>query len=346
MPRYKKNILIFIILSLLIIGGLLLYHNQKESGKREKAEISGKKILSLVTEFSKRLERRWKWGDIEGLYEKKALVCPGLLEFNPSVGKSYLACNENYLQCFFLKPYQMGDYSFHLTRVQGLAFTFELKKEGRKLYGFDLKLLKKCHEILLPEGEFLLESLGGKKWSSFGRKIYIDKFLVSRGEYEKTQEPVAKRGRPLLGLGEKEQKSFCQSRGKSLLRAHIFEAATRFPPSYQLAPYPWGSHSQNSKFSLSQEVLKVETCRKAYMRECKKLAPWKSFDTDSVSWAGLHDVFGGPSEVFSNIYERDRKYKKADWSISIKSPEAKIGFKSEVENESELGFRCYREVAP
>lgn len=343
----KRNLII--ILASAAIIALALYYTLNQRMKPVSKAIDSANYLAVTNEFLDILEKRWLWGDIEGFYEKEQLNCPELIKYNPAVYKNYLVCNPAYIRCFLKQGLVIGEYQLNFKKMissSPVKIKLEILKLGEKFYEFDLNLMRKCHEVELPTREYLLESLGEKKWSHFGRKIYIDKFLVTQNDINmwkndyKTQ-PIYW-GLPALGLKVEEQHQYCQSRGKKLMKAHLFEAATRLQPSQKLSPYPWSHYSQTSSEGLVNVKAGDDICRKAYMKECKDKVKWRSFDTDSVSWVGLHDVFGGPPERFINIHEPEKQFKKADWSTSFRDKNARIGFKAKAV-EAEAGFRCYRE---
>lgn len=343
----------FIFFTVLCISlGLVIYYTGEKPLKPVKEEISAKELSKVVKQFMFHLEKRWAWGDLENYYSKKMLNCPDLILFDELVTSHYLSCNPRYLQCYFASnTYKKGKYEIKLESHEfkkEFMMNFTVWLNSKFIYKFAVNLKRKCQQVLLPEGSYFLETLGGNWWSNKGRKIYIDKFLVSRNDINlwkgKSIYKVEEGGYPALDLSLSEKKKYCGYYGKKLLKAHFFEAAIRFPSDdmKKLNPYPWNLYSQNSLQGLKKQKISEALCRKAYLKECREKFQWKSYDTDAVSWLGIYQIFGGPVEEFDNIYEPHKKYKLASWDISFKSDKAKIGF--EKASYQQAGFRCYQEI--
>ena len=349
----RRNFIIILTTTVISITALI-YYNLNHGMKPVNQSPNNVDYLGVSEQFLEIIEKRWLWGDIEGLYEKKQLNCPEFIKYSPKVFKNYLVCNPQYIHCFIGEGIKQGDYLLKIkeqTSSNPVQFHFEIEKMSLNeiVYDFKAQFERKCHEVELPEREYSLESLGGKKWSHFGRKIFIDKFLVTNNDLiladmmDTDDIPIEERGLPAMRLSRQEQRKYCHSQGKSLMQAHLFEAAIRLQPSHKLSPYPWSHYSQTSVEGLVRAKITEDNCKRSYLKECKSDYHWRSFDTDSVSWTGLHDVFGGPPERFENIYQPNLSYKSADWNTSFKDKKAKIGFKS-YEKDPEASFRCYREA--
>lgn len=349
----RRNFIIILTTSVISITALIYYNLNRgiKPVKRDRAYVD---YLSVSEQFLEIIEKRWLWGDIEGLYAKKQLNCPELIKYNPKVYKNYLVCNPQYIQCFIGDAFKNGEHQIKIKEVLSsnpVQFHFEVEnaQTGEFLYDFKAQFERKCHEVELPQREYTLESLGRKKWSHFGRKIIIDKFLVTNndlilaGMIDEDDIPIEERGLPALKLSKEDQKKYCHTQEKNLMQAHLFEAAIRLQPSHKLSPYPWTHYSQTSVEGLVRAKITEDNCKRSYLKECQQDFHWRSFDTDSVSWIGLHDVFGGPPERFENIYQPDKAYKSADWNTSFKDKKAKIGFKS-YEKSPQAGFRCFKEA--
>ena len=351
MLKKMKFYLIGAALCCLVTG---LYYTLKSNENPQTSPKANHDYMGVTNHFVSRVTKLWQLGDIEGKYAKDKLNCPKFIKYNSLVAKRYLECNPRYLECLFSqKSLEKDGFSFSLNKVisyrpTSIEFTLSHSQESFSKT-LILNFKNTCHESALPKMQYTLESLEGRTWSSKKREIYIDKFLVSQNELNfwkpHSQDDVTKWGLTALGLSQEKQESFCRSRGKRLLTTQIFEAAVRLKPSSKLSIYPWTHYSANSKEGLNKATLNQELCSKAFLKECTEDFKWIAYLGDSVSWTGIHDVFGGPPERFINHYQPELSLKKADETVSYKNSDmAQIGFKTDrAINPARIGFRCYRE---
>jgi hypothetical protein len=316
-----------------------------------------------------------------------------------SVGKSYYQCNPHFWQCFWqggvkanpeLQVNLFGQ-KFHLRARQ--AFNERFYKLYKKSspgfspnYGYTVEmevdeipgmsqamiLTDSCRQIYLPEriygyGDVKNRSEEGFIWDNFGRKIFIDKFYVSKrhvnewrlliGMPELIEQDRKKWGTPAF-LTPEEQRKYCSYYGKKLLEAKIFDAASMTPSDLKnpLSDniYRSDTHWQRdlSKTFLGMARINPEyqltplDCQLAEVQGCQE----KYYSTDSATWAGLHYSLGFYPEAVENNIEPKNILKKSSRFFSASSPVHELGKWSSWDGKQSkkfpVAFRCYEEVVP
>lgn len=202
-------------------------------------------------------------------------------------------------------------------------------------------------------------------WDNDGRKIFIDKFLVSRSdinhwllaskrtdvgfEKEKKNWPL-----PSTSLSPEQQTHYCAWLGKRRMEAHLWDAATMMPSNIE-RPFPefivkswlpWTRDRRGSFFDqalLSADWMPTkQNCNQAYVKECAKLFPYTPYSSDNVSWMGIYHVLGGTPERFRNPVESELDLKASSFNLSASDPLHQLGRRISTK-ETEAGFRCFRE---
>lgn len=261
----------------------------------------------------------------------------------------------------------------------GYFFTMEDNVSHKRL---DLFLADQCQEVYLQNRAYAYgEELTGKeslstadyRFDNFGQNIYIDRHLITNfeindwidfGNPEFTKGLEKKEGNelflPATHLFYSQMENYCSFKGKQVLLAHYFDAATflpmdlseTIPKKNSRSPYYWTKKKSEYK----------SDCSLLYAQECLEK---KAFQLNSTSptWAGVMDSMGGVFEVFRNPIDPESNLKASSFYFNFKSPWHKLGFRAEWDGDGfdlrhfdfkginpdasvekfKVGFRCMRE---
>ncbi len=359
-------------------------------------EISGSRdaaLTEVVLSVMPKILERWKEGDREGFYGTKQWKCSSLPLLS-SVTSEFFKCQPRYLECWARgevgvpanlsvkvgeKKYQIrlkqdaetGTYVQFMTKAEaqdsaapssGVYINVEVEGLG----SWPMILADTCKETYLPERVYSYGARSEREfpseemmWDNFGRKIFIDKFLVSHADWElwtKKIEDPKNLALPKTGVTVEEQEAFCAFRGKRRLEAHIWDAATMTPsdinrPMPEFIVKPWLPWTRDRRGTFFEEALlnqdwkpKKSDCSIAYVHECIEKFPYQPMHTDNVAWSGVFHVLGGEPERMRNSIEPNLVERLSSLHLPAMAREHQLGRRGE-KNEAS-GFRCYREVYP
>ena len=228
-----------------------------------------------------------------------------------------------------------------------------------------------CHMQELPERRYSYgpraehrERVKEMDWDSAGRKIFIDKFLVSRGEVnqwilragppgQQLEDDHTKWALPHTGLSREEKIAYCAFNSKRWMEAHLWDAATMTPsnlkrpfPEYIVKPWlPWARDRRDSFFEKAEDPdwqPQWQDCAQAYVLECAGKFPYQPHASDNVSWLGIYQVLGGEPERFRNPIEANLDIKASRRTLAAKDQGHQLGRRF-AEEALPTAFRCYRE---
>ncbi|MBY0516442.1 MAG: hypothetical protein K2P81_06010 [Bacteriovoracaceae bacterium] len=351
------------------------------------------RLTEVVLSAMPKILERWKEGDREGFYGSKKWKCSSL-PHSSSVTSEFFKCQPRYMECWAReevgvssnlsvqvgeKKYQVrlkkneetGKYVQFITKAEtqeplapssGIYINVEVEGLGF----WPMILADTCKETYLPERVYSYGARSEREfpseemmWDNFGRKIFVDKFLVSNADWEfwtkKLEDPKIL-VLPKIGTTVEEQEAFCASRGKRRLEAHIWDAATMTPsdinramPEFIIKPWlPWTRDRRGTFF---EDALlnpywkpKKADCALAFVHECLEKYTYQPMHTDNVAWSGVFHVLGGVPERFRNSIEPTLVEKLSSSHLPAMAREHQLGRRGE-KNEAS-GFRCYREVYP
>ncbi len=315
-----------------------------------------------------------------------------LLRCNPMIFECLNRFNQK-LNFRFVKPDLSDDQNQKIYRYltksntshiglehSGYLFTIEDKKNRKHL---NLFLADQCHEVFLQNrtyayGEEILEKKSSEetedyRFDNFNQNIYIDQHLVMNSELNEWidfgnpnfTEGLKKSDNkdyflPATSLTYSQMENYCSFKGKQLMQAHIFDAATFLPmdlndinpKNNNRSPYYWTKKKSEFK----------SDCSLIFAKECLQKKNFK-INSTSPTWAGLTDSMGGPFEVFRNPIDPESNLKAASYYFNFKSPWHKLGFRASWDGEDfdlrhfdfkginpeiipqkfQVGFRCMRE---
>lgn len=314
-----------------------------------------------------------------------------LMRCNPAILQCYSLFSTR-LNFYFIKPeindqknkklyrYISKSNSAHIgIQEPGYLFTIEDKISHKRL---NLLLGDQCHEVFLQNriyayGEEVIgkhsEQVEDYRFDNFNQNIYIDRHLVVNSEINDWIDfgnPNFTEGlkkieadnlfMPATNLTYSQMENFCSFKGKQIMQAHYFDAATFLPMNIEdttpsknsRAPYYWSKKKSDFK----------EDCTLIYAKNCLGKKRYR-LNLVGPTWAGIMDPMGGVFEVFRNPIDPESNLKASSYYFNFKSPWHKLGFRAgwdgdgfefrhfdfkginpeHLEDEFKVGFRCMRE---
>ena len=336
------------------------------------------------------IHTRWSKGDDEGQWQAGKLTCEGLLGMPGKTESHYLRCNPNFLSCWYRYRNEVvrqggRKYSFKVrfpssgrlpfTRREG-ALLVEIEGHGET---FKISLFDTCSEVLLPQGFYGHGQYSSPeedwRWDNMGRHIFVDKFLVSnrdvwewggageKGDFNHFPAPA-------VGLDLRQMEDYCVWRGKRLMEAHIFDAASFHPGDVNnLTPpvsirghYPWSSERMVLE---EAENFSPGLCLRMLDQKCFEREGFWNFSTRSMSWTGMSQVLGGVMEAQRNPLHPHQNLMLSSFYYPYHSSANQLAWRGywnekgtshsdfdfreylpEKQDSYKVGFRCMREVGP
>ncbi|MBI2519379.1 MAG: hypothetical protein HYV97_03135 [Bdellovibrio sp.] len=240
-------------------------------------------------------------------------------------------------------------------------------------YSQEVFLEDSCHEAFLPQRKYAYgpPSKRGKDflWDSVGRLIVFDRYLVTErdvrewADFVKLPKELDERIRrsarapslPSVELLPTDMEAFCQYKGKTLMSALVFDAASFFPlrlndplPEFiSRGPYPWGHREKDSfVYKIIQGdkgQINAANCQMLYAQECQTQVTWKSFSRDSSSFAGLFQILGGVMEYLDNPLEPELNLKVSSVYFPFSSAWHRLGVRAHWDGEGHTAehFRMF-----
>ncbi|MCB9094360.1 MAG: hypothetical protein H6621_04745 [Halobacteriovoraceae bacterium] len=244
-----------------------------------------KKLSENPTQFIaliKKLNHFWRTGDYPGFLGNK-INCEGFQWDGELATREALKCAPQLFQCFLQKQSFTVLHSFE-EKQNAIVVALSFPDYEEKI--INLEFQKNCHETYLPKG---LYGHGQEKIWKNDKNIFIDKFLVENSN----------------ATTLKAMKKYCADQGKKLLTDKIFDAMTFYrnpeeDSSILYTRFPWGYREEDpfiTEEALEDDPIQRSFCQRSFVRECLEFDKLKKFSTDSVSWMGVFQVFGGDIEV-------------------------------------------------
>lgn len=326
-----------------------------------------------------------KYFKITSSFDESLLRCnPMLLQcnylFNPKLTYHLIKPDIGNEQNQKMYRYLTKSNTSHVGLQQsGYLFTIEDKLSHKRL---NLLLSDQCQEVFLQNRIYAYgEEVTGKpsedvedyRFDNFNQNIYIDRHLVMNSEINDWIDfgnPNFTKGlskiesdelfMPAAGLNYSQMENYCSFKGKQIIQAHYFDAATFLPMDLSevtplknnRSPYYWTK--KKSEFR--------EDCSLLYAKECVQKKAFQ-LNSSNPSWAGIMDSMGGVFEVFRNPIDPESNLKASSFYFNFKSPWHKLGFRAGWDGEGfdlrhfdfkginpdqtvdkfKVGFRCMRE---
>lgn len=389
-PKILASLALGIAVAILFLWILLASTRDDEVSETE--DVLTEVVLSSLPE----IRERWEQGDREGAFTKDRWACEDL-PFSPNVAPAFLRCQPRYLECWARgkagaseslsvklgqKTYKVrlapafpeqswlgsGKRHGHWITFSDTGLTtgllVDIVVEG--VGHWPVLLEDTCRDSYLPERVY---SYGARPergtrptemlWDNVGRRIFVDKFLVSRadvGLWKKEKVALTELALPALDLTSEQQEAYCAWRGARRLEAHLWDAATMTPPDPnrpfpEFIVKPWLPWTRDRRGTFFEEALKNTEwkptrldCARAFVKECEGVADYMPHHADNVSWMGVYHVLGGEAERFRNPVEPKLVARASNRRRSARSEKHQLGVREKTSER--LGFRCYREVFP
>ncbi|MBC7429813.1 MAG: hypothetical protein H7336_14460 [Bacteriovorax sp.] len=397
MKNFKRFIIPLLVVAVILgVAGVFIYKYQKNSGSPEQFTQDKAALLRLIQNSSE-IHRIWNEGEESREWSLMKSDCLKYLGTSQKFDESLLRCNSILLQCHarFTKKlnYKLMNYeefdnapyrymtksnsSYGGQHDSGIAITLEDNVTKKHL---DVFLADQCQEVYLEQRAYAygehsaVKDAEDYRFDNFNRHIYLDTHLVTNGEVNdwiKFGNPDFTRGLtekkgddlflPAVELTYSQIENYCSFKGKQVMLAHFFDAATFLPvdlkdlvPKKNLrSPYYWTKKASEYK----------SDCSLIYSKDCINKKAYTLNSTDPT-WAGIHDSMGGVFEVFRNPIDPESNLKASSFYFDSKSSWHKLGFRAGWDGEGfdlrnfdfrglnpfvsiekfEVGFRCMREV--
>lgn len=397
MKNYKRFILPMLVCAVIIGAGITIFQLRVTRIKKPDHFIQDKEAINRLIQNSSEIQNLWVQGEDAREWSLIKDNCLKYLKITQKFDEALLRCNPILLQCHALfsknlnyklispddqeeLPYRYmtkSNSSYAGLREAGVAVTIEDIKTKKRL---DVFLADQCQEVYLEQRAYAygeqVEIKDGEdyRFDNYNRHIYFDVHLVTNAEINdwlKFGNPDFVRGikeksgndlfLPSVDLTYNQMENFCAFKGKQIMMAHIFDAATflpmdlneKIPKNNQRSPYYWTKKASEYK----------SDCSLIYSKDCLTK---KQFQLNSTgpTWAGLQDSMGGVFEVFRNPIDPESNLKASSFYFDSKSSWHKLGFRAGWDGDGfdlrnfdfrglnpfvaidkfQVGFRCMREV--
>lgn len=397
MKKFKRFIAPLIICAVILMAIGAFYYKFQTKNANPEQFIQDKAALLRLIQNSSEIHQLWNAGEESREWGLIKTECLKFLGSEKKFDESLLRCNPILLQCHALftknlnykfvnyeefdnSPYRYltkSNSSYGRLREAGVSVTLEDNLTKLRL---DIFLADQCQEVYLEQRAYAYGEPSEARdeidyrFDNFNRHIYLDIHLVTNAEVNDwikfgnpdfTRGLSAKKGNdlflPAVDLTYPQIENYCSFKGKQVLMAHFFDAATFLPmdlaetiPKKNLrSPYYWTKKASEYK----------SDCGLIYSKDCLSKKPYQ-LNSTGPSWAGLHDSMGGVFEVFRNPIDPESNLKASSFYFDSKSSWHKLGFRAGWDGEGfdlrnfdfrglnpfvavdkfQVGFRCMREV--
>jgi hypothetical protein len=397
MKNYKRFIAPVLLCAVVIGIGFAIFLNKNAITQKPDQFVQEKIGLKRLIQNSSEIHKLWIEGEESREWSLIKARCLKYLNITQKFDESLLRCNPVLLQCHALfsknlnyklvefeevdnMPYRSmtkTNSSYSGIRETGVSVTIEDIQSKKRL---DIFLADQCHEVYLEQRAYAygepVEIKDGEdyRFDNFNRHIYFDTHLVTNAEVndwlrfgssETNRGIKVKSGNdlflPAVDLSYSQMENYCSYKGKQIMSAHIFDAATFLPmdlnekiPKRNLrSPYYWTKKLSEYK----------SDCGLIYSKDCIEK---KQYQLNSIgpTWAGLQDSMGGVFEVLRNPIDPESNLKASSFYFDSKSSWHKLGFRAGWDGNGfdlrdfdfrglnpfvaidrfQVGFRCMREV--
>lgn len=398
MKNYKRFIVPVLVCAVLFTAvGLAFFYKSGFQTPKPDQFVQEKSAFLRLFQNSSEIHRIWIEGEESREWSLIKSSCLKHLGVTAAFDESLLRCSPLLIQCHSLfsknldyKIINFAEFdhsayrymtksntSYAGLRDPGVTVTLEDHQTQKRL---DIFLADQCQEVYLEQRAYAygqpIETKEAEdyRFDNFNRHLYLDLHLVTNAEVNdwiKFGNPDFTRGMktkagndlflPAVDLNYAQIESFCSFKGKQVMLAHFFDAATFLPmdlnekiPVRNLrSPYYWTKKTSDYK----------SDCNLIYSKDCLAKKPYR-LNSTSPTWAGIHDSMGGVFEVFRNPIDPESNLKASSFYFDSKSSWHKLGFRARWDGEGfdlrdfdfrglnpfvsidkfQVGFRCMREV--
>lgn len=353
-------------------------------------------LLKLLAN-SAEIQKAWREGEDSRLWLKHRDQCLQDWNIKKSFDESLLRCSPMLIECIakyndrelmLKKDVRSGKWYRYLTKSNvshaglkssGISLQLQHPETKEELSIF---LEDNCQEVYLEQRAYaygeppVSPDQEDYRFDNFNQLLYLDRHLVTNAEVNDwihfgnsdfTKNLSTKSGEdlfnPAISLTINQMRDYCSFRGKQLMMAHYFDAATflpmdlseKIPEVNRRSPYYWTKKKSEYK----------NDCSKIFARECLSERPF-SLNRSEPTWAGMMDSMGGVFEAFHNPIDPESNLKASSFYFPFNSPWHKLGFRAGWDGEGhalrnfdfrglnpeekmdkfQVGFRCMRGVLP
>ena len=399
MGKFKRFIAPLIICAVLLIGAVGLRFYLLKNNSTSDYFAQQKRGLDKLLKNSAEIQRIWEEAEDSREWSLVQDQCFKELGLSQKFDLTLLRCNPILLECIYhfgknlpfkLKSYEEFDKKIYRQMTKSNSSYRGLSETGINLTLIDeesnqslqLFLVDNCHEVYLEQRAYAYgEPVESKealdyRLDNFNRHIYLDNRLVTNFEINDWivfGNPDFTKGikvaigdelfLPATSLKMTQMENFCSYKGKQLMLAHFFDAATflpmdmedKFPQKNSRSPYYWTKKASEYK----------PNCKNIYSKNCVNKFGYQ-LNGVGPSWAGLNDSMGGVLEAFRNPIDPDSNLKASSFYFDAFSSWHRLGFRAGWDGEGfslrnfdfrglnpynisetfKVGFRCMREVQP
>jgi len=366
------SMILFVVIGAVVICAGYIYWLYLENQKALPVHFNEKYVSDAFIEAGQKIHQRYVDGDKEGFLAKDPKACQELLGDMQSTSSSYTRCNPDFLDCYYRQLKNVNDldvevnnkkYGFKLSIFKNQKIYQTISRNfsaGSFLpsYGIEVELQSiehnqfsmrfvfedACHDIFLPRRKFAYAEEGKQEileWDNLDSNLFVDRFVVSNRDIREwslaTGKEVSfdkeKLSAPSTNLTFKEMKEFCAYKGKSILKAHVLDAASFLPSDrsepeplkVKRGPYYWTKDSKQTFLAKKdKKLVNKENCLYAFVKDCLAISSYDAFYLNP-SWMGFNGALGGPFEAVENDVEPLKNLKASSYYFDVSSSWHVIG---------------------
>jgi hypothetical protein len=398
MKNYKRFIVPVLVCAVLFAGaGIAFFYKGRTEASKPDQFVQEKASFMRLFQNSSEIHRLWTEGEESREWSLIKSACLKHLGITTKFDESLLRCSPLLLQCHAMfsknlnykfvnfEEFDNSSYrymtksntSYTGLRDPGATVTIEDLQTKKRM---DIFLADQCQEVYLEQRAYAygepVDPKDGEdyRFDNYNRHLYLDIHLTTNAEVNDwlkfgnpdfTRGLKAKTGNdlflPATDLNYSQIENFCSFKGKQVMLAHFFDAATFLPmdltdkiPKRNLrSPYYWTKKASDYK----------SDCNLIYSKDCLAKKPYQ-LNSIGPTWAGLQDSMGGVFEVFRNPIDPESNLRASSFYFDSKSSWHKLGFRAGWNGEGfdlrdfdfrglnpfvaidkfQVGFRCMREV--
>ncbi|MCY4524563.1 MAG: hypothetical protein OXB84_07485 [Halobacteriovoraceae bacterium] len=325
----------FLIILILLIPPLLIIY---QTFQQNSIELNKKETLQAVLLASKNLLKLWREGmgveknnDCAGRCKASFLQC--VFEKRDREKKPHFLVKKGKREFRIRALKQQDTYYRIITRentegasIPSYGVLIELSTDKFSNIIVPVLLEDVCNDVYLPQriyshGTSKKTTQEEWRWDNFSQHVYLDKHLVDfldimewikfNSSQKKISQNIvlpdspAEKSLPAHGLSRIQMENFCAFRGKQIMQAHYYDAATFYPGDFDnktpirniRGPYPW---SNKSKSFITKDL---SFCGKVFAGECPQKISYDNYKKRSTSWIGMFEILGGYPEALENVVD-------------------------------------------
>lgn len=383
MQKLIKLIILYLGI-LAILAGLAYFFSRKKQDSDLGQHSASHSSMALIL-AAEQIERYWQ----NGQWPENVYKCDQLTELISYLKthelkiERFLQCEPQALECFLKmmskeplsiltsdrQDWQIQAVAVHEDEILVTRYHEDLEvSSASKLFFFQLfepkarlshlfSIEDSCLDHRLREG---LHPYSEPKpvgedfiWDNRHRAIYIDRFLVSQGQFYdwiqnakfnhpfkiNSQNSGLERFKIAADIPLEWQRRYCEAQGKTLAQSHILDGASFFPAQlqsdqimiYPRGPYPQGRRKLDAYLGeiMDKPDLEIDLpklCKEAFTAEClKHYQALLSRFPSGLSFQGIEHVLGGMPEASINKIEPEQRVRLSSFYFNARDPIHRLG---------------------